>query len=283
MTAHQMLAEIRDLPPVSPAGLKLVGLLGSAESANEDVVSVLKQDTVLTAKLLRACNSPARGVKEPVMSVDHAVLLLGYRQILQMATALTFRGFLSLPVIAYTPGTDNLWRHSLLAASAAELALAECPIPGTDSSTAFTLGLLHDIGKLITSQFLDRQSLIGIRQELVQGASPVEAERAVLGTDHAEVGASLLHVWRIPGLIIEGVARHHSPVLCPRAMPSVLVGFANFAAHRAEAVLQGREPGSIESCSLVLEALNLTPELLGQVIDRLADFCQDPDQLMLVA
>jgi len=278
-----MLAQVRDLPPVSPAGLKLVGLLGSAQTANEDVVRVLKQDTVLTAKLLRACNSPARGVKEPVMSVDHAVLLLGYRQILQMATALTFRDFLSLPVSAYAPETDNLWRHSLLAASAAELALAECPIPGADSSTAFTLGLLHDIGKLITSQFLGRQSLIGIRQQLAQGASPVEAERAVLGTDHAEVGAGLLSMWCIPELIVEGVARHHSPVLCPRPMPSALVCFANSAAHRAETVLQGREPGPIESYSPLLEALNLTPDLLKQLIDRLSRSSGDPDKLMPLA
>src|SRR5438093_1490187 len=84
MTAHQMLAKVRNLPPISMAALELAGLLDGAETNNEELVAVLKRDSVLTAKLLRACNSAALALNEPVASVDQAVFVLGHNQISQM-------------------------------------------------------------------------------------------------------------------------------------------------------------------------------------------------------
>jgi putative nucleotidyltransferase with HDIG domain len=263
-----MLAKVRDLPPVSVAGLRLVGLLERPEIGNDDVVPVLKQDAVLTAKLLRACNSPVLGLREPIASVDHAVLLLGHRQILQMVTAFAFRGLLSVPVWAYALEADGLWRHSLLSATAAELVLAEGLDLDLSGPAAFTLGLLHDIGKLVVSRFLDRQSLVAIRGQIAQGSALCEAERDVLGTDHAEVGAGLLHLWGLPTQIVEAIAAHHRPVCGPRPQPSALVWLADFVAHRAEGAYSGREVNVPETGSVALEALGFNPETLDGLVGR---------------
>jgi HD-like signal output (HDOD) protein len=45
--------------------------------------------------------------------------------------------------------------------------------------------------------------------------SITDAERAIFGTSHAEVGAYLLGVWALPDPIVEAAAFHHSPHLCP--------------------------------------------------------------------
>ena len=58
MTARELVTRAKNLPPVSYAALKLVSLLDQSSVSNEEVVQVLKCDNVLTAKLLRACNSP---------------------------------------------------------------------------------------------------------------------------------------------------------------------------------------------------------------------------------
>ena len=60
------------------------------DRAMDEVVQVLKCDNVLTAKLLRACNSPYFGLEEPVSSVDQAVFLLGHQQILHIVLTLAF-------------------------------------------------------------------------------------------------------------------------------------------------------------------------------------------------
>ena len=244
MTAHEMLAQVRQLPPISPAALKLASLLGDPRINNEDMVTIVNEDPVLTAKLLRACNSPATGLREAVASVNQAILLLGHDRISQMVTALAFRGTFNTALPGYALAADDLWRHSLLTATAAQ-ALARVGVEfGLDESVAYTVGLLHDIGKLITNEFLTRQSALAIRSRVAEGRSPFEAEREVLGTDHAEVGASLLFMWRLPELIVEAVALHHRPIPGRGSRLAEVVHSADLIAHRAAEIRSGREISS---------------------------------------
>jgi putative nucleotidyltransferase with HDIG domain len=278
-----MLAKVRDLPPVSVAGLKLAGLLNQPEIGNDDVVRVVKADTVLTAKLLRVCNSPAIAPEEPISSIDHAVLMLGHRQIFEMVTALAFRGLLSIPVTAYALEAEGLWRHSLLAATAAEMVVAEGASLTMDRATAYTLGLLHDIGKLVTNQFLDRPSMIAIRHELAQGMPLVQAEREVLGTDHAEVGAGLLYLWRLPAEFVDAAALHHRPVCDPRPQASALVWYADLLAHRAAKAQPGLHAPGSDTEAEVLDALDATPQALDDLLGRVDQAFERTGELMIAA
>lgn len=279
MTAHEMVAKIRNLPPVSHAALRLISLLDRPESSNEEVVQVLKNDSALTAKLLRACNSPAMGLAEPVTSVDQAVFILGHRQILQMVTALAFSGPMSISLPGYAIEASELWRHSLIAASAAQVTMADRTQFVVESSTAFTVGLLHDIGKLVMAQFLTNENQTAIRRRIGEGLSSAEAERDVLGTDHAEVGASLLYLWRLPDNIVEAVANHHQPVLEPEPRLSVVAHVANCIAHIA-----GGSPGW-ESYALkvnpkAVSLLELQAEELDRITVNVRDSFAQVDQFM---
>src|ERR1051325_3343013 len=120
MTANELVAKVKNLPPVSHAALRLVSLLDQPAVSNDDVVQVLRCDNVLTAKLLRACNSPFFGLEDPVSSVDQAVLILGHQQILHIVLTLAFGGAMAVPLTGYAVESNELWRHSLTAATAAE-------------------------------------------------------------------------------------------------------------------------------------------------------------------
>jgi putative nucleotidyltransferase with HDIG domain len=266
-----MLAKARNLPPISRAGLELGKLLTSPDTSNEDVVAVLRQDSVLTAKVLRLCNSPILGLSEPVGSVDHAVFILGYNQIAEMIAALAFRGPLTLPLPAYALANDDLWRHSLWAGTAAEILLGEGLGFQADSSLAFTIGLLHDIGKVVTNEFLTRESALAIRTGVAEGCSLVEAERRVLGTDHAEVGAALLCVWRLPELMLEAVALHHRPVLHPEARLSALACFADDLAHRAARIEPTPAAPAASATARAPSVLDYGPERLEPLLARVRE------------
>jgi putative nucleotidyltransferase with HDIG domain len=275
MTTHQMLAKVRDLPPISTAALQLVSLLDKPEASNEDIIRVLRQDSVLTAKLLRVCNSSALALKEQVTSVDQAVLLLGYAQIFRTVMAIALRGPLSVPMPAPTPENANLWRHCLLAATAAEMLVGDGMDFGVDSSTAFTAGLLHDIGKLITNQFLTEEYSGAMQRRIAEGMPPVQAEREVWGTDHAEVGTGLMYLWRLPEAIVEAVARHHQPVLKPRPRLSALACFANCIAHQADLQLL-RNPGS-ENMDDLCVALDFNPKATEEFVKRVQQSVEATD------
>ena len=265
MTAQELVVKVKNLPPVSYAALKLVNLLEQPAISNDEVVQVLKCDNVLTAKLLRACNSPYFGLEEPVSSVDQAVFLLGHQQILHIVLTLAFGSAMVVPLPGYAVEANELWRHSLITATAAETVAAEIPDLNAEPAVAFTVGLLHDIGKLVLGQTLTPDFQADIRQRVEQEhVSRSEAEKAVLGTDHSEVGACLLQEWRLPEDIVEAVAHHHQPVLEPRPRLSVVTHLANCIAH-----LAGSAPGWDGYAARVDDRVTTTFDLTGDKLETM--------------
>jgi len=280
MTAHELVAKVKNLPPVSYAALKLVNLLDQPSVSNDEVVQVLKCDNVLTAKLLRACNSPYFGLEEPVTSVDQAVFLLGHQQILHIVLTLAFGSAMVVPLPGYAVEANELWRHSLITATAAETISAEIPDLNVEPAVAFTVGLLHDIGKLVLGQALTPDFQNDIRQRIEQQhSSRSEAEKAVLGTDHSEVGACLLQEWHLPEEIVEAVANHHNPVLEPRPRLSVTTHLANCMSH-----LAGSAPGwdgyAVRVDERVTAAFDITGDKLETMVIAVRESFDRVDQFM---
>lgn len=280
MTANELVAKVKNLPPISQAALQLVNLLDEPAVSNEEVVQVLKYDNVLTAKLLRACNSPYFGLEEPVSSVDQAVLILGHHQILHIVLTLAFGGAMAVPLVGYAVESNELWRHSLTAATAAEYIVSNGIDINVDPHVAFTVGLLHDIGKLVLGQVLTPEHQTTIR-ELIQDKknSRWEAEKLVLGTDHAEVGGALLRAWNLPEDIIEGVANHHQPVVDPKPKLSAVAHLANCLAHRVS-LAPALETYATYVDLKVAEAFSLTPARIESMTEEVRSSCDKVDQLM---
>jgi putative nucleotidyltransferase with HDIG domain len=280
MTANELVAKVKNLPPISQAALQLVNLLDEPAVSNEDVVQVLKYDNVLTAKLLRACNSPYFGLEDPVSSVDQAVLILGHHQILHIVLTLAFGGAMAVPLVGYAVESNELWRHSLTTATAAEYVVSNGIEINVDPHVAFTVGLLHDIGKLVLGQVLTPENQTNIRALIADKKnSRWEAEKLVLGTDHAEVGGALLQAWNLPPEIIEGVANHHQPVVDPKPTLSAVAHFANCIAHRLGAA-PGLEAYAVFVDLNVAEAFSLTPARIEGITEEVKAACERVDQLM---
>jgi putative nucleotidyltransferase with HDIG domain len=283
MTANEMMAQAKDLPPVSPAALKLVSLLDQPTISNEDVVTVLKHDSVLTAKLLRACNSPVFGFEEPIASVDQAVLLMGHQQILQVVLSLTFGSAMSVAMPGYAVNAEELWRHALTTATAAEIIVSRGVNVDAEPAVAFTAGLLHDIGKLVLAQLLTEESQAAIRALVEQKQfSRAEAEKEILGADHCEAGACLLQSWRVPEEIVEAVANHHQPPLKPRPRLSAVTHVANCIAHLAGSA-PGWEAYAVRTNDGVAEALDISADNVENLVMNVRESFERVDQFMSIA
>ncbi|HXT10704.1 MAG TPA: HDOD domain-containing protein [Candidatus Angelobacter sp.] len=283
MTPDELVAKVKNLPPISQAALQLVNLLDEPAVSNDDVVQVLKYDNVLTAKLLRACNSPYFGLEEPVSSVDQAVLILGHHQILHIVLTLAFGGAMAVPLAGYAVESNELWRHSLTAATAAEFVVTRGIEMNVDPPVAFTVGLLHDIGKLVLTQVLTPEHQRDIHALITdRGFSRYEAEKGVLGTDHGEVGGALLRAWNLPEDIIEAVANHHTPVLAPSPGLSVVAHLANCLAHRV-ASAPALEAYTVRVDHRVADAFQLTPERFETMVEEVRGSCDRVDHFMNLA
>lgn len=282
MTAQELTSKIKNLPPVSGAALKLANLLEQPAISNDELIQALKGDDVFTARLLRACNSPCFDLEEPVSSVDQAVLLLGRQQILRIVLALAFGSALIVPLPGYAVAASELWRHSLITATAAETVAGNITTLNAGPAAAFTVGLLHDIGKLAVDQALTPEVQAAMRRRIERDHhSRSEAEKEVLGTDHAEVGACLLQGWHLPEGIVEAVANHHHPVLESRPRLSVVAHLANYIAH-----LAGSAPGwdayAIRVDPRVNSAFNLTENRLENMMINVRESFDRVDQFMTI-
>jgi putative nucleotidyltransferase with HDIG domain len=262
MTASEIVAKIQHLAPASRTAIKLIGLLSQPGNNNEAIVDVLRFDNVLTAKLLRACNSPFYGLPEPVTNVEQAVLIIGYEEILRLVMAFSFNSTMSRPLPGYAAEAGELWHHSLITAFICEaLAREDLPVE-FDPPVAFTAGLLHDIGKLALSEAVAKNQQNTIRLLIkTEGLIATKAEQQVLETNHAEVGAFLLETWNVPELIVEAVANHNSPHCQPQPKLSALVHAADCLAHLMGATFTWDDFVAGVGGGVV-DSLKLTPEKL---------------------
>ncbi|MGC3960367.1 MAG: HDOD domain-containing protein [Verrucomicrobiota bacterium] len=231
MKPEALIASVPKIPAPSPSVARLLELLARADSDNDDMIKVVRQDGVMSAKLLGLCNSAAYGLAAPVTSIEQAVLMLGQLEIHKLVMSVGFGGALSPAMPGYAMQDGELWKHSLLTAYTAVAVTALAQRTAADPAIAYTAGLIHDIGKVVITHALNREAQAQLRQVIdFGGKSLIEAEREVIGCDHAEVGACLLKQWGLPAMLIEAVANHHTPVSAPVPMLSAIVHVADIIA-----------------------------------------------------
>ena len=202
--------EIEDLHPMSPSVAQLASALAEEDVGLNEVVRLIELDGALTANVLRLANSAWSGSTEPIHTVQQAAVRVGANRILQLVVACELSGLMQEPCEGYELGEWELWRHSIATALAAELLskMASEQVPGL----TFTAALIHDIGKLLLTRYLVPEAVAGIRGLMESdGTLYIDAERQVLGTDHAEVGGEVARHWCFPDALVEAIERHHSP------------------------------------------------------------------------
>jgi HD-like signal output (HDOD) protein len=109
------------------------------------------------------------------------------------------------------------------------------------AEVAFAAGLLHDAGKLVlmTRMPAKYQEVLALAER--EQRPTHQAEKELIGSNHAEVGAYLLGLWGLPHAIIEPVAFHHTWDQV-EASPNIvgLICFADALAH--EVMPLGKAP-----------------------------------------
>jgi putative nucleotidyltransferase with HDIG domain len=128
---------------------------------------------------------------------------------------------------------SRLAQHSILTGTLARKLAKAIDLPSQAVEDSFMAGLLHDVGKLLLVDALPTKYDEVIRKAETAGTSCWEAEQAVFGTSHAEVGTYLLWLWGMPDSVVEAIAYHHAPSQCPaqQSSPLTAVYMSNVLTH----------------------------------------------------
>jgi putative nucleotidyltransferase with HDIG domain len=227
-----LLASIKKLPTLPRLHTQVIQELQSANGSLETVSQVVRQDPVMAAKFLQVINSAFFGLAYTIADPGEAVMLLGA---VRTRALILMAGVFSQFDEVRCPGfsAEQVWKHSLQVARLAQgVTLVQTEDPKL-AEMAFTAGLLHDIGKLVLAGNLPEMYSTAHKLQQLKRILESEAELAILGTTHAELGACLLGTWRLPLPIVEAIAWHHCPIISYDNHFSVLtaVHAANVFAH----------------------------------------------------
>ncbi|MEO7414336.1 MAG: HDOD domain-containing protein [Opitutaceae bacterium] len=266
LTLEQVCSQAQRLP-CSPSLLpRLIAVLQDTNSGVGEIEDVIQLDPALTASTVRLANSAFFAKSEPVQSVGEAVMRLGQKEIFKLASlALANRWESGAGKGAYQGDPGDFSRHALCVGLAAE-ALAE-RTGEVNSEAAYTAGLVCDMGKLAIAQICGAFFPEIRVQRAKQGGSWLEAERAVLGYDHAQVGARLLRTWNFPAMFISAAEYYHRPAQAP-AGSRPLLGHLHAAKFLAVSYGAGvTEEGFLfELDEAFLAACGFTPEQLLELL-----------------
>jgi len=216
------LTEVPTFPKVVQKALKL---LDDPKVTIKELEEVLKYDPAITANILKLTNSAHFALPQQVTSLDTALALLGQNQLRKILVASATIPYFKKPLPGYGLSAIDIWTHSIGCAIIGEFLARDLSF--SEPSILFTVGILHDIGKVILNlyvwQQLDKIQEIAMEQDITF----MEAEWKILGTDHAIIGSTLLKHWEFPPVLYRAVRNHHDPDLYIQDDVSSILALAN--------------------------------------------------------
>ncbi len=202
-------SSIKELPPFPQVAQKAMRALDDPDCTAKDLVDIIEYDQAITANILRICNSAYFGLPVKIGSLHQAISYIGQKNLMTIILATSVLRYYGGQTPGYDLSRGELWSHSVGCALMANILARKSS--NANPQTLFTAGLLHDIGKLVMSAYVEAE--FKKINKLVQEAnySFLEAEKEVLGADHAEVGSRIVEQWSFPPEICDCIKYHHCP------------------------------------------------------------------------
>jgi HD-like signal output (HDOD) protein len=203
----RVIGKIEGLPTLPTVVARINQLIEDPTASAGDINEVISRDLALSSKILKVVNSAFYGFPRRISSMTHAVVILGFNTVRNIAlSAFIFDAF-DTRELAF--GHRAFWLHSVGTGVASQVVAVHAGLAGVDD--AFVGGLLHDVGKVIMHQHLADDLKQVIDRAARDDISFVEAERYELGYSHAELGALLMENWKLPVGLVDSLRYHHDP------------------------------------------------------------------------
>jgi len=221
----RIFSSLDDLPLMPQVAQKARKVVSDPKSSFSDLAMVIDTDQGIVTRVLKMANSPYYGMSGKISSVQHASVILGTKTLMEILTLACSSEILGSTLSGYDLDAGDLWKHSLATASGSQI-IAKRLKPAL-AYDAFSAGLIHDVGKIILDPYvLERKEAFNtFAKDGTQ--SFLEAEKQILGFDHAELASEVCERWNIPSNIAKAIKYHHDPTLSNNDDLSYIVHMAD--------------------------------------------------------
>ncbi len=206
---EKIIEGIDRLKPVSYIGDKIMQIVSNPDSSLAELVDIIKYDQGMTANLLRICNSAYFGLAKEIESIKQAVAYLGVDKVASLVMMGNSADNFMQAQSGYDLIEGDLWRYSVSSALMSQDLAEKRHLDNI--SLIFTASLLKDIGKVILNTYV-MDSLEAINMAVQnKGLTFIEAEKEIIGVDHAELGARVAEYWNFSPAMVNIIRNHHHP------------------------------------------------------------------------
>lgn len=233
---QQIIKGIDKLPTLPLIVTKLTELVKNPNTSAADIQNIIAKDQALSARVLKLVNSAFYGFSERISSISHAIVILGFNTIKNVAlTASVFEMFGKMDEGSEFD-KEGFWVHSIAVAGVSKTIASHLRL--TTGEDIFIAGLLHDIGKIILDQFAHDDYVKVIQAVNERNILIMDAEMDVLDISHSQVGIHLATQWKLPPALVQMVGLHHKPELASD------LAKATFCVHFADILVRAMGIGS---------------------------------------
>lgn len=199
---------MKALPTLSIVVANAIQVVSNPLTSASDLSRIISVDQALTAKVLRLANSAFYGFPFRIKNITQAIAILGFDTIRNLVlTVSVYKIFTKDINIEFSH--QEFWKHCVGVAICAKLLAKRIKYKSIEG--AFTAGLLHDIGKNFFEEYMTNEFQQVLKYVKEHNTSIYNAEKEVIGVDHATVGKWMAEKWNLPQELVAGIGYYHNP------------------------------------------------------------------------
>lgn len=195
------------LPPFPQVAVQVLQLANNENVQLHQLSDLISSDPAFAGEVLTVANSLLYAPRFPATSVLQAIAVLGANNLQGLCLTVGVRTYLG-KCLSH-PSMRAIWRHNLACGLVAEQ-MASAGF--MDKDVAFTLGVMHDIGRLALAVIRPKEYGQLLESHIGSPGSILKAERELFGWDHCEAGQHLISDWKLPPDFEAITSEHHHAV-----------------------------------------------------------------------
>ncbi len=263
---------------VSPQLLpKLQQMISDCNTNPDEIRDMIRMDPALSAMILKTANSAYFNPGYHIDSIDDAIMHLGFSDVYQIVTMLTFSDLLAEPLKSYGISAGEFWQRSVACAFAMERLARKY---SEDAGVAYTVGLLHGIGMVFLEREIKNAPHIEFQSTLSEDMALANEELEVFGINHAKVGAAMMREWGFSDEIVIPVLNQFEP--SEAGKHERMACLVSFAKRMISTIIN--DPSSSASARgpdpLLIALLHLTKDEYLKVVDQLRTSFEKAESLV---
>jgi putative nucleotidyltransferase with HDIG domain len=202
------LERIDTLPTLPTIALEINKMLQDYDTSIQKLSEIIEMDQALASRLLKIANSPFYGLRRKVNNIQNAVILLGFKAVQNLVVSVSIIDAFASHKNLEGFDINDFWHHSVAVAMLSKDIGERIKYHPADD--CFLAGLLHDIGKVVLSQYF--QDLFKKIWKLANenNISFFHAEKSESPIDHAAIGGHLAEKWQLPEGLVDTIKHHHT-------------------------------------------------------------------------